>query len=87
MGIDIMKQMLVARIQEGGEQYIRVLFAVSNALQEPVQEEDPIIGYDIEGNSKRASVMQAIYDEQVRAAREEGKFTTLEELETEMEAW
>ena len=49
------------------------------------ENEDPIIGYDIEGNPKRASVMRRVYEEEIRAAREEGAFITIEDLEKEME--
>jgi hypothetical protein len=48
---------------------------------------DPIIGYTLEGQPKYASKMKAIYDEEVRAAEEEGAFITLEELEEESATW
>ena len=51
------------------------------------EHEDPIIGYDIDGNPKRASVMQRVYAEEIRAAREEGAFISIEDLEREMETW
>jgi hypothetical protein len=51
------------------------------------EKDDPIIGYDIEGNPKRASVMKRVYEEEVWAAREEGTFITIEDLEKEMEKW
>jgi hypothetical protein len=50
-------------------------------------EEDPIIGYTVTGEPKYASKMKAIYDEEVRAAEEEGAFITLEELEEESAQW
>lgn len=48
------------------------------------EHEDPIIGYDIDGNPKRASVMQRVYAEEIRAAREEGTFISIEELRVEV---
>lgn len=33
MGVDVMKQQLIERIQQGDEQLVRVLFAVSEALE------------------------------------------------------
>lgn len=40
MGVDIMKQQLIERIQNGDEQYLRVLLAVSNALEETADDFD-----------------------------------------------
>ena len=51
------------------------------------QEEDPIIGYTLDGEPKYASKMKALYDEEVRAAEEDGTFITLEELEEESATW
>jgi hypothetical protein len=67
------------------ESFLKVVHSMLNTYLK--EQEDPIIGYDVDGNPKRASVMQAVYDEEVRAAREEGKFITLEDLEKEMETW
>jgi hypothetical protein len=41
------------------------------------QKEDP----------KYASQMKAIYTEEIRAAKEDGQFMTIEELEIESESW
>jgi hypothetical protein len=51
------------------------------------QKEDPIIGYTLEGEPKYASQMKAIYTEEIRAAKEDGQFMTIEELEIESESW
>jgi predicted metal-binding transcription factor (methanogenesis marker protein 9) len=37
MGVDILKQKLIERIEQGDEQYIRVMTAVSNALVESAE--------------------------------------------------
>ena len=96
MPYTINKQMLMSAIEIRAEiqSYLEkvqdesFLKAVHSMLDTYLKEqEDPIIGYDVGGNPKRASVMKALYDEEVRAAREEGKFITLEELEKEMETW
>lgn len=92
----IVKQMLMSAVEIRAEiqSYLEqvkdesFLKVVHSMLGTYVQEnEDPIIGYDIEGNPKRASVMQRVFDEEVRAAREEGAFITIEDLEKEMETW
>ncbi len=68
------------------ESFLKVVHSMLNVyVKEKV--EDPIIGYDIEGNPKHASVMKKIYDTEVKAAIEEEKFITLEELEKESETW
>jgi len=67
------------------ESFLKVVHSMLDTYVK--EQEDPIIGYDIEGNPKRAGKMKALYDEQVKAARQEGKFTTPEDLEKEMETW
>jgi hypothetical protein len=92
----IAKQMLMSTVEIRAEiqsyldkvQDESFLKVVHSMLGTYVKEnEDPIIGYDIEGNPKRASVMQRVFDEEVRAAREEGAFITIEDLEKEMKTW
>lgn len=67
------------------ENFLKVVHAMLETYVK--QQEDPIIGYDIEGNPKRASVMKKTYDEQVKNAIEKGEFITIEDLEKEMETW
>lgn len=67
------------------ESFLKVVHSMLDTYVK--ENKDPIIGYDIEGNPKRASVMKRIYDEEVRAAREEGTFTSIEDLEKDMETW
>ena len=70
------------------ENFLKVVHLMLNSyvkVQEP--ENDPIIGYDIEGNPKRASVMKELYDKQVKDAKENGVYHTIEEVEKEMETW
>lgn len=67
------------------ESFLKVVHSMLNTYIK--EQEDSIIGYDIDGQPKRAGEMQRLYDDEVRAAREGGTFTTLEALEKEMEAW
>lgn len=79
------RETLRQRIDELDDKFIEAIYAIVEAYEE--KEEDPIIGYDIEGNPKRASVMKKIYNEQVKNAIEKGEFITIEDLEKEMETW
>ena len=45
------------------------------------------MGYDIEGNPKYVSTMQAIYDKEVKDAIENNNYTTIEDFEKEIETW
>ncbi len=92
----IVKQMLMSAVEirteiqsyldkVHDESFLKVVHSMLDAYLK--ENEDPIIGYDIEGNPKRASVMMKVYEDEIRAAREEGAFLTIEELEKEMESW
>ena len=70
MGVDILKKRLLERIEQGGEQYIRILSAVSDALEAMPKKEinDDIIGYNIATNepllaSKVDETFEAIVDD------------------------
>ena len=79
------REALRQKIDQLDEKFIEAIYAIVEAYEE--KDEDPIIGYDIEGNPKRASVMKKIYNEQVKNAIEKGEFITIEDLEKEMETW
>ena len=79
------RETLRQKIDELDEKFIEAIYAIVEAYEE--KDEDPIIGYDIEGNPKRGSVMKKIYNEQVKNAIEKGEFITIEDLEKEMETW
>lgn len=64
------------------ERFLHALHAMAKAYAEY----DPIIGYDIEGNPKQASVMKAKYLAALEAV-EKGEYITIEELEKESEQW
>jgi hypothetical protein len=82
MGVDILKKRLLERIEQGGEQYIRILSAVSDALEAMPKKEinDDIIGYNIATNepllaSKVDETFEAIVDDVKK-----GNFIEVDEL-------
>jgi hypothetical protein len=50
------------------------------------EEEDPIIGYTVDGKPKRASEMEEQLRKEVEAAKR-GEYITLEELNEKSEEW
>lgn len=65
-----------------------LLAAVHSMLStyEQKKENDPIIGYDINGLPLRASLLKEELLQQVKLV-EQGNFVTIEELEKESEKW
>lgn len=61
MGVDVMKQQLIERIQQGDEQLVRVLFAVSEALE---KEES-----DFDAKAYEASLVPMTVDELIARSR------------------
>ena len=86
MGVEVMKQQLMERIQNGDEQLIRVMFAVSEALEEEISEEGASA---ILPPSRSRLTMEELIDEieEADAEIDRGEFLTSEELEKEMEQW
>ena len=77
MGIDLMKQQLMERIQTGDEKHIRVLLAVSNAL---VAEDFDVEAY--EASLKPMTVQELV--SRAKASNEDieaGRVYTREEVE------
>ena len=69
------------------ENFLKVVHLMLNSyVKVQTPENDPIIGYDIEGNPKHASVIKQLYDKEVKDARENGRYT-IEEIEKEMKTW
>jgi flagellar biosynthesis/type III secretory pathway ATPase len=92
MGVDVMKQQLIDRIQNGDEQYIRVLLAVSNALDESAQKEEitdeMIMAIPPDPTMKRLTEEELLTRLEASSAQvERGEYVTIEELEKEMEEW
>jgi hypothetical protein len=86
MGVDVMKQQLIERIQNGDEQLIRVMFAVSEALEEEISEEAALTILPPPGS--RITMDELIAEiEEADAEIDRGEFLTSEELEEEMEQW
>ena len=92
MGVDVMKQQLIERIQQGDEQLVRVLFAVSEALEETENEAEEVTDEMI--NAIPAPPWPKLSPQDLKAELdganaeiESGEFITLEELEKEAEQW
>lgn len=83
MGIEVMKQQLLERIQTGDEKHIRVLLAVSNAL---VSEDFDVEAY--EASLKPMSVQELIA--RAEASNEDieaGRVYTREQIEAALGLW
>ncbi|WP_367389888.1 hypothetical protein [Lewinella sp. LCG006] len=86
MGVDVMKQQLIERIQNGDELLIRVIFAVSEALEEDISQEEVLTILPPAGS--RITMKELIAEiEEADAEIDRGEFLTSEELEKEMEQW
>ena len=71
-------------VQDKNESFLKV---VHSMLETYVKEqEDPIVGYEIDGTAITLSTLEKQADEAV-AEVERGEYTTLEELEKESELW
>jgi len=69
------------------ENFLKVVHLMLNSyvkVQEP--ENDPIIGYEIDGTAVHASTARKEFEADIEAARR-GEYITLEELEKEAETW
>ncbi|MEM6395791.1 MAG: hypothetical protein AAF741_05555 [Bacteroidota bacterium] len=82
-----MRADLQSWMEKVDESFLSAMHAMVETYVKKQVEEDAIIGYDLDGKAKYAHQMKAIYDEQVRAAKEEGKYYTLEEVEKEAATW
>ena len=75
-------QQILDRIDE---RFLAAVHALLKSYDKPVN--DPIIGYDMDGQPKYASKMKALYDAEVRAALDHGDYMTIEDFEKESEQW
>ncbi|MCH2084994.1 MAG: hypothetical protein MK226_21585 [Saprospiraceae bacterium] len=69
------------------ENFLKVVHLMLNSyvkVQEP--ENDPIIGYEIDGTAVHASTARKEFEADIEAARR-GEYITLEDLEKEAETW
>ncbi len=70
------------------EPFLRVVHSMLDTYHKELQvKAESIIGYTIDGEPKFASESKPIYDERVRAAKEEGRFISLEDAEEEIASW
>lgn len=84
MGVDVMKEQLIERIQQGDEQLIRVLFAVSEALEKEESQadmaDDEIIGYRVDtGQALRAEEADEAFEAIVEDVKK-GQGTEIDDL-------
>ena len=75
-GIEL-KEAVLKQLQEADDKLLRMIHAMIQAYQ---TEEDPVISYDVHGNPRRASELQAILDQEVKKAKE-GNYITIDELD------
>ncbi|MBX2927861.1 MAG: hypothetical protein KF852_08515 [Saprospiraceae bacterium] len=80
-----LRQNLHQLIDELDEHFLNAVHSLVSTYQEN-KINDPIAGYDIYGNPKRAGEMMAVYEKRL-AAMAEGNFITAEDLRKESESW
>jgi hypothetical protein len=69
------------------ERFLKVVHSMLDTyLKESIGEDDPIIGYEVDGTPITASTFLKQAEESM-AEVERGEYTTLEELEKESEEW
>lgn len=66
------------------DSFLEVVYSMLGTYQR--QQNDPIIGYDLEGNALHASAAKEEYAKRV-AAMKAGQKTTIEELRKESSKW
>ena len=79
-----MKEALIRQIESADEKLLKMLYAMVEIYQN--EEVDPIIGYTIDGKTKRASEMEEQLKKEVEAAKR-GEYVTLEELRKKSDEW
>ena len=83
MSLEEMKQQLIERIQQGDEQLIRVLFVVSEALEQEENQTDVangIIGYRVDnGQPLLTSEVDATFEAIVEDVKK-GNYTEVDDL-------
>lgn len=78
-----MKEVVLKQVEEADEKLLRMIHAMIEAYQ---TEDDPVISYDVHGNPRKASELQAILDKEVEGARK-GNFITVDELDEKSKEW
>ena len=77
------KETVIKRLEEADDKLLRMIYAMIEAYQ---TEEDPVISYDVHGNPRRASELQALLDKEVEAARK-GNPLTIDDLDEKSKQW
>ncbi|MBX2873052.1 MAG: hypothetical protein KTR30_13150 [Saprospiraceae bacterium] len=78
-----MKEVVLRQLEEADEKLLRMIHAMIEAYQ---TEDDPVISYDVHGNPRRASELQAILDKEVGEARK-GNYISIDELDEKSKEW
>jgi len=77
------KKAVLEQLEEADDKLLRMIYAMMEAY---LTEEDPVISYDVHGNPRRASELQAILDKEVGEARK-GNYITIDELDEKSKQW
>ena len=78
------KEEIVAYLDEVDESLLKAVHAMLSTYTN--EEEDPIIGYDVEGTPMRASEAKVEFQKRVEAVQA-GQFTTTDEIRKAMQSW
>ncbi len=78
------KEEIRAYLDEVDESLLKAVHAMLSTYAK--EEEDPIIGYDVEGTPMRASEAKVEFKKRLEAV-DQGAYLTLEELKKESKTW
>jgi hypothetical protein len=67
------------------EKFLRIVYSMLDTYLKQL-EEDPLVGYDIEGNPLHASEAKEKYATRLEEMKK-GRFTSVEDLKKEAEQW
>jgi hypothetical protein len=72
-------------IDQLDERFLKAVHSMVSVYQSSA-EEDPVAGYDLHGNPKRASEMITVYEQRL-AAMEAGEYISAEDLRKDAASW
>ena len=78
-----LKKLIKKHIDQADDKLLKMLIAMVEVYQE---EDDPIISYDVNGNSRRVSELQVILKEQLELGRK-GKYISIDDLDKKSKEW
>lgn len=85
MSIQQIRQEIDQYLDQVDESFLKVVHAMLTTYTNE-QEEDPIIGYDVDGTPMYASQAKEEFQRRIEAV-ERGEYLTIEELRKESETW